>query len=145
MTAFNADNVTMYYSAGACSYQFDYNPSNINYWWEHIQDIIPLGDGTSKFYHRGYLFHSTLEFQQPKFIRGTQYNEFRTIFNTHDNIILNLFTASATGASVNVMWMNDFQFSLVAGATQIGYEGNIVLVGTSVYSSVPSTFTQGNG
>lgn len=144
MAALDADNMTMLYSDGANSYQFDYNP-RIRHWWEHIKEDVVLGNGIRKHYHRGYIFHAALSWSSSEFIKKAQYDSFRTIFNTHDDIIFNPAPVSASGATFGVYWENDFNFTLVTGVTPYGYEGTIELVGTSLYNAIPDTYSLGDG
>jgi len=141
MAVYDPDNIIMIYSSGTTSYQFDYNPKTFKYGYQHIQEVVPIADGTSKYYHRGYIFQATLDFE---WIKNEQYDEFRKIYNAHDEIILNPAPSSAAGASFPVMWTNDFTFSFVAGVSPFGYTGSIELVGTSLLSSIPDTFTLGS-
>ena len=141
MTVFDLDNIILIYSSGTTSYQMDYNPKTFNYGYQHVQEKVAIGDGTAKYYHRGYLFHATLDFE---WIKNDQYDAFRKIYNAHDEIIINPSPISANGASFGVMWDNDYSFTLVNGMTPFGYTGTIELVGTSLLNAIPDTFTLGS-
>lgn len=144
MTVFDTDNIKFLYGTSPYTeYQMEYDPL-IYYWYEHIQEEIPLGSGLSKFYHRGYKIHFNLVFEENSFIKDDQYDNLRTVFNSHANMIINPAPVSASGASFGVYWTGDFNFKLVEGMTPFGYSGNIELVGTSVLSEIPSNFTLGS-
>jgi hypothetical protein len=95
-----------------------------------------LGNGQTKYYHKGYKFHVNLYWNQPIFFRGDQYDHLRQIFNLHSGITIYPAPESAPGASFAVQWVNDFDFHLVAGVTPIGYEGQMALEGTSIFDSI---------
>lgn len=145
MVEYTDDNVKFIYLSGTSEYQCEYNPSNTFIWWEHLQLTNQLDDGSDKFYHKGYKAHLTLEWEQPLFFKSDQYNMLRNIFNQHTSIIVNLTPSSSTGASYGMQWVNNFDFAFVAGVTMFGYAGIMQLVGTSIYSDVPSDIVYGNG
>lgn len=143
MTVFDSDNIKILYNTPLTEYQMEYNPL-IEYWYEHVQENVVLGDGRTKHYHRGYIIHFNLSFGENSFIKDDQYDNLRTVFNTHDDLIINPCPVSKSGASFGVYWSNDFTFTPVVGFTPFGYTGSIELVGTSLLSSIPSNFTLGD-
>jgi len=144
MAVFDQDNIKFLYDDSPYTeYQFEYNPK-IAHWYEHVQNETKLGSGLTKYYHRGYIIHFNLTFNESSYIRNDQYDNLRTVYNTHQEFIINPAPVSASGASFMVQWTNDFNFTFVAGFTPIGYYGNIELVGTSLLSEIPSTFTLGD-
>ena len=131
-----ADNIQFIFLNGTSSYQLDWNPY-MYIWFEHIQEVHVLGSGLTKKYHRGFKLHAELTWQDSILFRGEQYEWFRRIYNLHDDFIFNPTPDSHSGASFGVQWMNDFDFRQVEGVTPFGYEGSMILEGTSILAEIP--------
>ena len=139
------DNIKFGFMApGTSEYEVEYNP-NIDIWFEHIQESHVLGNGQTKYYHRGYKFQAQLSWQQPLFFRGDQYDRLRQIYNLHTGMTLYPAPVSAPGACYGVQWVNDFDLHLVAGVTPMGYEGSMILEGTSILDSIDPEIVMGTG
>jgi len=140
-----SDNVKLSYMApGASEYQFEYNPY-IDIWFEHLKESHVLSSGLTRSYHKGYKLWARLAWQSPLFFRGEQYDRLRHVFNLHAGLTLHPAPESAPGASYGVQWANAFDFHLVAGATPYGYEGTMLLEGTSVLSELDPDVVLGTG
>ena len=138
------DNIKLFFmEPGASEYQVEYNP-NICFWFEHIQEEHKLASGLTRFYHKGYKFYANLSWQNPVFFRGEQYDRFRKIYNLNAGLTLCPAPESLPGACYGVQWINDFDFHLVAGMTPFGYEGSMVLEGTSIFTSIDSEIVMEN-
>ncbi|MBU1626688.1 hypothetical protein KKB18_04895 [bacterium] len=140
-----SDNIKFSFMApGASEYQVEYNP-RMDLWFEHLHESHVLGSGQTKYFHKGYKFHGNLFWQQPLFFRGDQYDRLRQIFNLHAGMTLYPAPESAPGASFAVRWVNDLDFHLVAGVTPIGYEGMMVIEGTSILTQINEYIVMGLG
>ena len=139
------DNMKFSFMApGASEYQVEYNPI-MDVWFEHLQESHVLGNGQTKYYHKGYKFHASLSWQQPMFFRGDQYERLRQIFNLHAGMTFYPAVESAPGACFSVQWVNDFDFHLVAGVTFMGYEGSMILEGSSILREIDTDIVMGMG
>ena len=140
-----SDNIKFVFMApGASEYEAEYNPK-MDIWFDHIQESHILGNGLSRFYHRGYRFRANLFWQQPAFFRGEQYDRLRQIFNLHAGMTFYPAPESSPSACFAVQWSNNFDFHLVAGVTPLGYEGVITLEGASILESIDSSIIMGTG
>jgi hypothetical protein len=141
-----ADDLTRldFMDPGASTYTFT-DDANLDIWFEHLQVRIPIGSGRTKSYHRKFKVWVNLTWQQPRFLRGTQYGRLREIFNLHTGITIYPFIDSRPGACYAVEWINDFDLHLVAGSTPYGYNGRMLLEGTSILTEVDSNVVQGLG
>jgi len=130
-----ADEIKLgFMASGASDYQMTYNP-HIDYWWEHLMSEVTLDDGSTVQYNKGHKIWFQLTWQQPQFFRKDQYDRLRQIHNLHVGITIFPAPDSSPGACYGVLWKGNLDFHPVAGVTQIGYEGRLLLEGSSPYST----------
>lgn len=135
----DADNVYLYWNDGANSYQMEYNPE-IDIWFEHVQVIHELDSGLSAKYHKGYKLHCKLNWNLPRFFDDTQLDELRTLYNARVGISIYPAPDTNTDCNYAVTWINDFDFHLIKGTPYFGYNGTMVLEGTSILENIDADF-----
>ena len=137
------NNVKLTNTTGSIEYQMVSQPA-IKEWMEHVQVPHELDDGPTVYYHKGYIYHCDLKWDGDNFFRGVQLEELRALYNTRTGLCV--YTAPDTHPSkvYVVKWVNDFDFALRQGMTEIGYNGTIKLIGTTKLSEVDSNYPMAN-
>ena len=125
-------------ATGASEYQFEIHPV-MDHWFEHINESIPVENGTTKQYHRAFKFMCKCIWSDQMRIGKDQYGMFRQIFNLHTAMTFLPCPLTHPAASYAVQWQGGLDFHIVSGMTQIGYSGSLsfsLLIKTnSIYTS----------
>jgi len=138
-----ANNVKLTWSDGACEIQFSYQP-HIDQWMEHLQINHSLTLGGDADYHLGYKYHCILSWKRDNFFRGSQLDDLRELFNTHDGLCIYPAPDTHPNQHFLVKWVNDFDFHLKQGAIEMGYNGTIELRGAEVLSEIDEYYPLAN-
>lgn len=109
--------------------------SKLEFWFEEVKERHKLHDGSAKFLHKGYKFHSRLTFD---LMSKTDYDGLLAEYNRNTELNFIPNPQEYPDSDFEVRWTNAFNFVL-ATRTRIEYfRGMIVLEGTEILSSIPA-------